>query len=46
MAQLRWLKSVHQTEKDLAILVTHDDDLLERLTQSGAIGGQLAIPPH
>jgi hypothetical protein len=43
MAQLRWLKAIHETEKDLSILVTHDDDLFERLTQSGAIGGQLAI---
>jgi glyoxylase-like metal-dependent hydrolase (beta-lactamase superfamily II) len=43
MAQLRWLKTIYETEKDLSILVTHDDDLFERLTQSGAIGGQLAI---
>jgi glyoxylase-like metal-dependent hydrolase (beta-lactamase superfamily II) len=43
MAQLRWLKAVHEAEKSLSILVTHDDALFERLTQSGAIGGQLSI---
>jgi glyoxylase-like metal-dependent hydrolase (beta-lactamase superfamily II) len=43
MAQLRWLKAMHQSEKGLSILVTHDDGLFERLTKSGAIGGQLTI---
>jgi glyoxylase-like metal-dependent hydrolase (beta-lactamase superfamily II) len=43
MAQLRWLKAVHETEKGITILVTHDDGLFERLTNDGAIGGQLRI---
>jgi glyoxylase-like metal-dependent hydrolase (beta-lactamase superfamily II) len=43
MAQLRWLKAAHETEKNITILVTHDNGLFERLTNSGAIGGQLAI---
>jgi glyoxylase-like metal-dependent hydrolase (beta-lactamase superfamily II) len=43
IAQLRWLKAVHETEKNLSILVTHDNALFEGLVQSGAIGGQLAI---
>jgi hypothetical protein len=43
MGQLRWLKNVAETEKNVAILVTHDDDLFERLTQSGAVGAELAI---
>jgi glyoxylase-like metal-dependent hydrolase (beta-lactamase superfamily II) len=43
MGQLRWLKNVAETEKSITILVTHDNDLFERLTQSGAVGAELAI---
>jgi len=43
MGQLRWLKNVAETEKNVTILVTHDDELFERLTQSGAVGAELAI---
>jgi glyoxylase-like metal-dependent hydrolase (beta-lactamase superfamily II) len=43
MAQLRWLKAVHETEKNITILVTHDNGWFERLANSGAIGGQLRI---
>jgi hypothetical protein len=43
MAQLRWLKRVAETEKNITILVTHDDDLFERLTRGGLLGGDLAI---
>jgi len=43
MGQLRWLKNVAESEKNVTILVTHDDDLFERLTQSGAVGAELAI---
>lgn len=43
LGQLRWLKTVAETEKSLTILVTHDDELFERLTKSGAIGAELAI---
>jgi hypothetical protein len=43
MAQLRWLKRITETEPNITILVTHDDDLFERLTASGAIGGELAL---
>jgi glyoxylase-like metal-dependent hydrolase (beta-lactamase superfamily II) len=43
MGQLRWLKNVAETEKNITILVTHDDDLFERVTQSGAVGAELAI---
>jgi glyoxylase-like metal-dependent hydrolase (beta-lactamase superfamily II) len=38
MGQLRWLKHVSETEKDVTILVTHDNELFERLTHGGAIG--------
>jgi glyoxylase-like metal-dependent hydrolase (beta-lactamase superfamily II) len=43
MGQLRWLKDVGESEKDLTILVTHDNQLFERLTGSGVVGASLAI---
>ena len=43
MAQLRWLNTVAATEKNITILVTHDDELFERLTRDGTIGAELAI---
>ena len=36
MGQLRWLKAVAETEKDLTILVTHDDALFERVTAAAS----------
>jgi glyoxylase-like metal-dependent hydrolase (beta-lactamase superfamily II) len=41
MGQLRWLKTVGEVEKDLTILVTHDNQLFERLTGSGVVGASL-----
>jgi glyoxylase-like metal-dependent hydrolase (beta-lactamase superfamily II) len=38
MAQLRWLKTLTETENNVTVLVTHDDDLFERLTRDGTIG--------
>jgi glyoxylase-like metal-dependent hydrolase (beta-lactamase superfamily II) len=43
MAQLRWLKAVTESEKNIAILVTHDDELFDRQTRNGTIGEELAI---
>jgi glyoxylase-like metal-dependent hydrolase (beta-lactamase superfamily II) len=43
MAQLRWLKAVAEAEPNMTILVTHDDELFERLTRGGLLGGELAI---
>ena len=43
MAQLRWLKHVHDTEKNVAILVTHDDERFDAVTEAGIVGGELAI---
>jgi glyoxylase-like metal-dependent hydrolase (beta-lactamase superfamily II) len=43
MAQLRWLKAVAGTEKNITILVTHDDELFDRQTRNGTIGRELAI---
>ena len=42
MAQLAWLKTLHDSEPDLTILVTHDDARFEALTKSRAIG-ELAL---
>ncbi|MDQ2954470.1 MAG: hypothetical protein M3R18_05975 [Pseudomonadota bacterium] len=42
-AQLRWLKQVHDSEKNIAILVTHDDELFNAAAKSGVIGGELAV---
>ena len=43
MAQLRWLKTIADTETNITILVTHDDELFERLTREGALGAELAL---
>ncbi len=42
-AQLRWLKRVHETERTITILVTHDDELFDSVTHSGVVGGELAL---
>ena len=42
MAQLRWLKTLHDTEPNLTILVTHDDARFDALAKSGTIG-ELAL---
>jgi glyoxylase-like metal-dependent hydrolase (beta-lactamase superfamily II) len=43
MGQLRWLNAVLNKEKNVTLLVTHDDALLTKLTQSGDIGGELRL---
>ena len=43
MAQLRWLKHVAETETNITILVTHDNERFDELTSSGALGAELAI---
>ncbi|HEY4141115.1 MAG TPA: MBL fold metallo-hydrolase [Pseudolabrys sp.] len=43
MGQLRWLNAVLNKEKNVTLLVTHDDTLLTKLTQSGDIGGELLL---
>jgi len=42
MAQLRWLNGVAETEKTIAVLVTHDNELFESQQANGTIG-ELAI---
>jgi hypothetical protein len=41
--QLRWLRHIHDTERDMTLLITHDDALFEAVTRSGAIGGELSL---
>jgi len=38
IGQLRWLSNLHRSEKNLTILITHDDTLFDTLTASGAVG--------
>ena len=43
IGQLRWLKQVYDGEKNITILVTHDDALFERITHAGIVGDKLEI---
>jgi hypothetical protein len=43
IGQLRWLNAVLNKEKNVTLLVTHDDALLTKLTESGDIGGELLL---
>ena len=43
LGQLRWLKRTHENERDLTILITHDDELFNRVTTSGIVGAELAL---
>jgi glyoxylase-like metal-dependent hydrolase (beta-lactamase superfamily II) len=43
IGQLRWLRNVHDTERNVAILVTHDDELFACVTTGGIVGAELAI---
>jgi glyoxylase-like metal-dependent hydrolase (beta-lactamase superfamily II) len=43
MAQLAWLKHLHDTEPNLTILVTHDDARFDALVRDGKIGAELAL---
>ncbi len=43
IGQLRWLNNLHRNEKNVTMLVTHDDALFTRLTESGAVGGELVL---
>ena len=41
MAQLRWLNGLMKTEKNLAIVVSHDDEQRKEYIQQGILGGRL-----
>jgi hypothetical protein len=43
LGQLRWLRHVDETERNLTILVTHDNKRFDALTRAGTIGTQLAL---
>jgi glyoxylase-like metal-dependent hydrolase (beta-lactamase superfamily II) len=43
MAQLHWLKRLHDGEPNLTILVTHDDARFDALAKSGLIGAELTL---
>jgi glyoxylase-like metal-dependent hydrolase (beta-lactamase superfamily II) len=42
MGHLQWLKAIDESEKNITILVTHDDDLFEQVTRTGMVGAELA----
>jgi len=42
MGQLRWLNDIMRNEPDVALLVTHDDELFARNVTTGVIGATLA----
>jgi glyoxylase-like metal-dependent hydrolase (beta-lactamase superfamily II) len=43
MGQLRWLKHVHENERNVTILVTHDEARFDFVTRFGLVGGELRI---
>ena len=43
IGQLRWLKNVHENERNLTMLITHDDELFARVTGAGLIGSELTL---
>ena len=43
IGQLRWLNNLHRNEKNVTLLVTHDDTLFNTLTESGVLGRELAF---
>ena len=43
IGQLRWLNNVLRNETNVTLLVTHDDGLFTKLTQSGTVGGELVL---
>jgi len=42
MGQLRWLNDILRNEPNIALLVTHDDELFDRAAKAGTIGTTLA----
>jgi glyoxylase-like metal-dependent hydrolase (beta-lactamase superfamily II) len=43
IGQLRWLNNVHRNERNVTILVTHDDDLFTSVTEKGLLGSSLLV---
>jgi hypothetical protein len=43
LGQLRWLSNILRSERNISLLVTHDDGLFETAIKSGTIGGELKL---
>jgi glyoxylase-like metal-dependent hydrolase (beta-lactamase superfamily II) len=43
IGQLRWLNNILNNERNVTLLVTHDDALFEAAIQNGTIGGELKL---
>ena len=43
IGQLRWLNNVLRNEKNVTLLVTHDDTLFTKLTECGGLGRELVF---
>lgn len=43
IGQLRWLNNVHRNERNVTILVTHDDDLFTSVMEKGLLGSSLLV---
>jgi glyoxylase-like metal-dependent hydrolase (beta-lactamase superfamily II) len=43
MGQLRWLNHVHRNERNVTLLVTHDDGQFDAAAKNGFIGSELAL---
>ena len=43
IGQLRWLNNLLRNEKNVTLLVTHDDTLFTKLTESGEVGRELVL---
>ena len=41
MGQLRWLNTIMRNERNIALMVTHDGELIDAAIKSGIIGGEL-----
>jgi glyoxylase-like metal-dependent hydrolase (beta-lactamase superfamily II) len=41
--QLRWLNNILRNERNVALLVTHDDELISSAVKAGVIGGELKL---
>ena len=41
MAQLKWLNGLEKSEKNLSIVVSHDDEQRQQYIEKGVLGGRL-----
>lgn len=43
LGQLRWLNNILRNERNISLLVTHDDALIDAAIKNGTLGGELKI---